>query len=93
MTRNIKFLVAGFIIGALVPLFWGILSLILFNLPQGRLSDAFWIAVHITCPAWLINGQKSLFLTPLLNGCLYALIALLITIGSRAATRPDVRRA
>jgi hypothetical protein len=73
----------GFIVGASVPVFWGILGFLTFNGPEGRLSTAFWNAVYITCPSWLIDVEPGWILTPLLNGCLYAVIAVFIA-GVRA---------
>ena len=64
----------GFLIGACIPLFWGILGLVLFNVPEGLGSQIFWSAVYITCPFWVIEGNKALFLMPLLNGIIYALL-------------------
>ncbi|NYF81307.1 hypothetical protein HDF17_003627 [Granulicella arctica] len=78
MTRLTRVASVGFIVGALVPLFWGVLSFLLFNLPEGWLSRAYWRAVYITCPFWLIEGQKAMFLMPILNGCMYALLAVLL---------------
>jgi hypothetical protein len=72
-------LLVGFLIGALVPLFWGVLSFLLFNVPENWFSRAYWKAVYITCPFWLINGEKAMILMPLLNGCMYAVIAVIIT--------------
>jgi len=66
--------IIGFLIGACIPLFWGILGLILFNVPEGLGSRIFWSAVYITCPFWAIEGNKALFLMPLLNGTLYAFL-------------------
>ena len=77
MTRLKKSGIIGFGIGALVPLFWGVLSMILFNVPEGRFSRIYWRVVYITCPSWAINGEKALVLMPLLNGCMYAGIAVL----------------
>ena len=68
----------GFVVGALVPLFWSILSFLLFNVPEGWFSRAYWNAVYITCPFWRIDGEKALVLMPLSNGCMYAIIAVLI---------------
>lgn len=59
------------LIGALVPLFWGVMAFLLFNLRESLASRMFWAAVHITCPSWIIQGSKSLVLTPLLNALLY----------------------
>jgi hypothetical protein len=70
--------VCGFIVGALVPLFWGIVSFLTFNGPEDWFSRAYWKTVYITCPFWVISGEKALVLMPLLNGGLYAALALLI---------------
>ena len=64
----------GFTIGALIPLFWGILGFVLFNVPEGLASHLFWSAVYTTCPFWIIEGNKALVLMPLLNGATYALV-------------------
>lgn len=79
MSRLKRIALVGFIVGALVPLFWGVLSFLLFNVPEGWFSRAYWKAVYVTCPFWVISGEKALILMPLLNGCLYAMIALAIT--------------
>jgi hypothetical protein len=71
-------LLLGFLVGAFVPVFWGILSFLLFNLPEGRANGVYWKIVYITCPFWEITGQKALILMPLLNGCLYAIITLAV---------------
>ena len=65
----------AFGIGAGVPAFWGILGMLLFNVPEGLASRVFWSAVYITCPFWVIEGPSAIILMPLLNGCLYALLA------------------
>jgi hypothetical protein len=78
MNRLKRFALFGFIVGALVPLFWGILSFLLFNVPEGWFSRAYWKAVYITCPFWMISGEKAMILMPLLNGGMYAIIALII---------------
>ncbi len=72
-------LAIGFLIGALVPLLWGILGLLMFNLPEGLGSRIFWDAVYLTCPFWAIEGNKALVLMPLLNGLTYALLLSTIT--------------
>ena len=74
----------GFVVGALIPLFWGILGFLLFNVPEGWFSRAYWNAVYITCPFWRISGEKALVLMPLLNGCMYAIIALAIAKATRS---------
>jgi hypothetical protein len=69
--------IAGFLVGAFVPLFWGVLGFVLFNVPEGMFSRAFWFAVYFTCPFWIVNGEKALILIPLLNGSLYAALFLI----------------
>lgn len=81
-------LIVGFIIGALVPLFWGILSLILFNVPEGWFSRLYWTAVYLTCPFWKIGGEKALVLMPLLNGCLYAMLSVTLHAVRRILAEP-----
>jgi hypothetical protein len=68
-------LIVGFLIGAFVPLIWGVLSFMLFNLPESWFSRVYWDAVYITCPFWGIDGVKALILMPLLNGALYSVLA------------------
>jgi hypothetical protein len=89
VTRLKQSIVIGFGIGALVPLFWGVLSMLLFNVPEGPFSRLFWQAVYVTCPSWEIDGRKAWVLMPLFNGCMYAGIAVLITAVFR---RGDVRK-
>ena len=81
---SISALLAGFAIGAVVPLFWGILGMLLFNVPEGWFSRVFWRAVYLTCPFWVIGGGKALILMPLLNGLMYAALTLLITQAYRS---------
>jgi hypothetical protein len=71
-------LIIGFLVGAFVPLFWGILGFLLFNFREGLGSRIFWDAVYLTCPFWAIEGNKALVLMPLLNGLTYALLLLVI---------------
>ena len=81
MRRLSMFACVGFVIGSLVPLFWGILSMILFTLPEGPASRAFWKAVYFTCPFWRLDSAIAMFL---LNGMLYAVLALVAsTLPSR----------
>jgi hypothetical protein len=88
-SRTIRAAIAGFAIGASVPLFWGVLGMLFFSVREGWLSRAFWRAVYLTCPFWGINGDKALILMPLFNGLMYAAFALLMTMAytySRRAT-------
>jgi hypothetical protein len=76
-----RLIVAAFVLGAFVPLMWGILGFVYFNVPEGAFSRAFWQAVYLTCPSWRIDGYKSYLLTPLLNGLMYAAIAATLILG------------
>jgi hypothetical protein len=76
-----RLILAAFALGALVPIFLGILGFLRFNVPEGTLSRAFWQAVYVTCPSWRINGYISHLLTPLLNGLMYAVIAAALISG------------
>lgn len=69
----------GFVIGASVPLFWGVLGFLLFDIPEGSLSRLFWGAVYLTCPFWVIEGNKALVLMPVLNGTMYCAIVAMLT--------------
>ena len=68
-------------IGFVVPGFWGVLGFIFFNAPQSSWTDLFWALVYITCPPWLLP-ETSLapgwVVAPILNACLYGLIAMVI---------------
>jgi hypothetical protein len=77
VTRLKENAIIGFGIGAFVPLFWGVSSMLLFNIPEGGFSRLYWQVVYVTCPSWVIDGEKALVLMPLLNGCMYAGIAVL----------------
>ena len=72
--KRVMFIAFG--IGVGVPMFWGCLGMLLFNLPEGWASRVFWSAVYITCPFWIIEGPSAIVLMPLLNGCWYSLLAL-----------------
>jgi hypothetical protein len=91
-SRSTRAALIGFAIGAVVPLFWGILGMLLFNIPEGWFSRAFWKAVYVTCPFWFIDGDKALVLMPLLNGFMYAVVALLVMRLMRISARRTPER-
>ena len=63
-------------IGFCVPIFWGVLSFVLFNAPQSRWADAYWDAVYVTCPPWLLpESAASWVLTPVANAIIYGAVA------------------
>jgi hypothetical protein len=67
------------LVGFLLPIFWGVLGFILFNLKDPFWVRAFWLSVHISCPAWVLlpGGVPWTYVTPFLNAAIYALLALL----------------
>jgi hypothetical protein len=69
-----RHLIFGFALGASIPLLWGILGMLFFGFPEGLASRIFWDAVYLTCPFWVIQGNKAYVLMPLLNGLTYALL-------------------
>ena len=88
MTRTI---IVWAIIGAAVPLLWGILGFVLFTMPESVWSDLFWSSVYITCPPWLLpENALSWLITPLANGLLYAGLAFLV-LGTRRLLRKRPR--
>lgn len=77
------------VIGAFVPLFWGVVGFLTFNAHGG---DLFWDFVYITCPPWLLpEGKWSNWLTPLANAALYGVIAFLISIALRELSKRIAR--
>jgi hypothetical protein len=56
-----------------------VLGFLLFNIPEGSLSRLFWGAVYVTCPFWVIEGNKALVLMPILNGTMYCAIVAMLT--------------
>jgi hypothetical protein len=67
------------IIGAAVPIFWGILGFAFFSAPESVWTDIFWRSVYVTCPSWLLpENSLSWLVTPLLNGLLYGGLAYLV---------------
>jgi hypothetical protein len=91
LNRSKRIALVAFTVGALIPAFWGLMSFLLFNVPEGSFSRAFWKLVYLTCPFWAISGQKALILMPLLNGCMYAVIVIIFA-KSRQAMSDAVHR-
>ena len=60
-------------VGFFVPIFWGFMAFLLFNMPEGIYSQIFWALVYVTCPPWLL-GIPAIF-TPVLNAILYGALA------------------
>ena len=89
MKIPVRAMLVGFLIGAFVPVFWGILSFVLFNGPENWFSKAYWGTVYLTCPFWRIDGEKAMILMPLLNGLMYAVIAAMIQIMHQVLSKSD----
>lgn len=80
------------VIGAFVPIIWGVASFITFNAPESRWSDLYWYIVYVTCPAWRLPESKwSMLITPLANAVLYGLVAFLISIALRRLSKRTAR--
>jgi hypothetical protein len=79
-------------IGALVPIFWGLVSFIYFGTPNSRWTDLFWNVVYITCPSWLLpENNWSILTTPLANAVLYGLAVFLVSIAISAISKRTKR--
>jgi hypothetical protein len=77
-----RFLVIVGMIGFFVPVFWGVLGLILFNAPEGLFSNVFWNMVYVSCPFWLILPEQYAFwliapLTATLYMSIYCIVRIL----------------
>jgi hypothetical protein len=71
-------------VGFGVPVFWGVLGFILFNAPNSWWTDMYWNLVYITCPSWLLSETAASWLiTPILNACLYGVVAMAVVGMSR----------
>jgi hypothetical protein len=79
---NRRFLVIVGMIGFFVPIFWGILGFVLFNVPEGSFSHVFWNMVYVSCPFWLILPEQYAFwliapLTAILYVAIYCVVRIL----------------
>ena len=80
------------VIGAAVPVLWGILGFVLFTLPQSFWSDIFWWSVYVTCPPWLLpENSLSWLITPLANGLLYAGLAFAVLSTAKLMKKPSAK--
>ncbi len=73
-----RIVMTGMIIGFFVPIFWGVVSLIMFAAPESPAADRYWDIVHITSPSWPIGSSTSSATTvaaPFLNAILYGAVA------------------
>ena len=77
--RAAKWVFALAVFGALVPLFWILISLLTFNARQSPATDLYWDIVYITCPPWWWFASSPLLMC-LLNGMLYGLTAVIVSI-------------
>jgi hypothetical protein len=67
--------------GFLVPIFWGVLGFILFNISEGPFSRAYWDLVYISCPFWwILPDQYAFWLMSPLTAILYAVIYSIIRV-------------
>ena len=66
------------LVGSVIPLFWGFVALVLFNMKESAASHAFWVLVYITCPFWFLPGLWGSIAMLVLNAALYGLIGFAI---------------
>lgn len=82
-----RWVIVGFMLGFAVPILWGILGFLLFNLPESSFTRFYWHAVYFTCPAWMIPGFWGSMSMPFINGAMYATFAYLFMSTIRIIAR------
>ena len=68
---EIRLVFSSALIGASVPLVWGLTNFLLFNAPESSLTHAINFCARLTCPPSLIPGFWGDLGSPLLNALLY----------------------
>jgi hypothetical protein len=66
------------VVGFAVPIFWGVMSFVLFNAKESVWTTVYWYLVYVTCPFWLLPANVTPILTPVFNAALYGILAFLI---------------
>jgi hypothetical protein len=84
-----RYLLSAALIGFFLPMLWGMLALVLFNLRDPLWTRVFWFSVYATCPGWWIPGGTDLALvaTPFLNAAAYVAIVYMFLFVKRRLTR------
>lgn len=72
-----KLAIILFIFGTIVPFVWQAVGFILFNIPQGTVSNVFWVLVYTTCPSWLIFSNE--IAIAIANGVIYCSLYLIFS--------------
>ena len=81
-------LIIGLIVGFCVPSIAFAMAFLLFNLPEGSGSNAFWTATNVLCPGWrLISGLGTFVVVSVLDGLIYALIGAGVAAAIRLVRR------
>jgi len=77
-----KRVIIAAILGFLVPIMWLFTSFLFFNAGESVWTRLYWRIVHITCPPWDLqaHGDVGIFLVPIANGFLYALVGLIFAV-------------
>jgi hypothetical protein len=76
MAKSARCVLLAAAVGFCISIVWGVLGFALFTAPNSWWTDAFWDAVYISCPPWLLpENTLSWLLTPVLNAVLYAALA------------------
>jgi hypothetical protein len=78
MKRTMTYGVIGFIVGALIPLFWTVVSFLAFGGHEGRLTEIYWNCVYFTCPFWRTTEDGALIVISSLNAGLYGLLSIML---------------
>jgi hypothetical protein len=72
------------LVGFVTPIFWGVMSAVLFTARESIWTDAYWYLVYASCPVWLLpTNTATTVLMPVLNAGLYGGIAFLLTGNQR----------
>ncbi len=92
-----KVVIMSSVVGFAVPIFWGMVGFIMFNAPNGPLTDLYYALSFYTCPPMRIPDNLTwghFLMTPFLNAALYGVVASVLYGGFRllrAATAREGR--
>jgi hypothetical protein len=90
-----KYIALAALFGFLIAAFWMVLGFILFNVPNGRIADLYYLGGELVCPIFPVNSPHDIY-GPLVNAFLYASVmwmALQVKAwirGSGGASKPPV---
>jgi len=67
-----KYIAFAALFGFLIALFWMILGFLLFNGPNGRIADLYYLGGKLVCPVFPVTSANNAY-GPFLNASIYAL--------------------